>query len=289
MLLYHRVFAPDKDPQLLCVSPPKFREQMQWLKDNCTVLPLAEMALRAQHSDLPNDAVSVTFDDGYFDNLAFAKPILVDLGVPATVYVSSGFIDSEAGMWWDVVEAILLSESPREWNVTLPPTMERQREYLALCAKLKFASLSERHEIIRRLEESDGAAPHRDSHRGLTQSELLDLANGGLVEVGGHTVDHPALSGMPVDSQRAQIENDKAALEQVLGHPVRSFAYPFGTPTEVDALTEKLTREAGYEFACANVSGSLSGRVRPHHIPREIVRNWDVTMFAARMSSWLYG
>lgn len=44
--------------------------------------------------------VCLTFDDGYRDNYTLAYPMLKRLGVPFTVYVTSGFIDNRSPMWW---------------------------------------------------------------------------------------------------------------------------------------------------------------------------------------------
>lgn len=44
--------------------------------------------------------VCLTFDDGYRDNYTVAYPMLKLLGVPFTVYVTSGFIDNQLSMWW---------------------------------------------------------------------------------------------------------------------------------------------------------------------------------------------
>lgn len=44
--------------------------------------------------------VCITFDDGYRDNYLLAYPVLKRLGVPFTVYVTSGFIDNRLPMWW---------------------------------------------------------------------------------------------------------------------------------------------------------------------------------------------
>lgn len=44
--------------------------------------------------------VCLTFDDGYRDNYTVAYPMLERLGVPFTVYVTSGFIDNQLSMWW---------------------------------------------------------------------------------------------------------------------------------------------------------------------------------------------
>ena len=44
--------------------------------------------------------ICLTFDDGYRDNYTLAYPMLKRLGVPFTVYVTSGFIDNQLSMWW---------------------------------------------------------------------------------------------------------------------------------------------------------------------------------------------
>lgn len=44
--------------------------------------------------------VCITFDDGYRDNYTLAYPMLKCLGVPFTVYVTTGFIDNQQPMWW---------------------------------------------------------------------------------------------------------------------------------------------------------------------------------------------
>ena len=44
--------------------------------------------------------ICITFDDGYRDNYSLAYPLLERLGVPFTVYVTTGFIDNRLPMWW---------------------------------------------------------------------------------------------------------------------------------------------------------------------------------------------
>jgi peptidoglycan/xylan/chitin deacetylase (PgdA/CDA1 family) len=79
-----------------------------------------------------------------------------------------------------------------------------------------------------------------------TAQELLELAGAGF-EVGAHTVDHPRLTGMPYGEVLDQLSRSRAFLEDLLGRPVRTMAYPFGA---FDELTVRAAAEAGYEIAC---------------------------------------
>jgi peptidoglycan/xylan/chitin deacetylase (PgdA/CDA1 family) len=62
--------------------------------------------------------VVVTFDDGYIDNYTFAYPILEELQIPATIFVTSGYIEKEREYWWDELERILFEP------VELPETLK---------------------------------------------------------------------------------------------------------------------------------------------------------------------
>ena len=75
-----------------------------------TPLALDRFIELASRSALPKNAVALTFDDGYFDNLEFAAPVLKKYDIPATIYVASGQVGNPNEFWWDELEAILLSK-----------------------------------------------------------------------------------------------------------------------------------------------------------------------------------
>lgn len=89
----------------------------------------------------------------------------------------------------------------------------------------------------------------------MNPDELKRFAQSKHIEIGGHTLNHPRLSKLPVDEQFRQIRENKLALEQITGNELISFAYPYGDYTdETKALVEK----AGYQFAVATNSGPLA-------------------------------
>ena len=95
VLCYHRVARPERDPHQLAVSPENFREQMKFLRDNFPVLRFDGKW------DFEKVSFVITFDDGYADNLHEALPILHETGLPATVFVSSGFTGGGRAFPWD--------------------------------------------------------------------------------------------------------------------------------------------------------------------------------------------
>jgi peptidoglycan/xylan/chitin deacetylase (PgdA/CDA1 family) len=120
----------------------------------------------------------------------------------------------------------------------------------------------------------------------MTSDEVRRLAEGGLVEVGSHTVTHPVLSRLSTDSQRNEIQASKAHLEEILGQPVKSFACPFGGAADYSTETISILREVGYDCACSNFPGVVWGSTDRYQLPRIDVRDWDGEQFAGYLR-WL--
>lgn len=90
VLLYHAVGSELPHPGMgLSIAPAVFRAQMRLLKDESSfeVSALGASALDQKRR------VAVTFDDGYRDNLTVAAPILVELGIPFTVFVVPAYVE----------------------------------------------------------------------------------------------------------------------------------------------------------------------------------------------------
>lgn len=320
ILLYHRVTDLPSDPQLLCVTRQHFAEHLQILREHARPMALAEMVRASRDNKLPRKAVAVTFDDGYADNLLNGKPLLEQHDVPATVYVSSGYVDSGREFLADVLERLFLQPGslPQElcltvngcshrwqlgdaahysedayrrncaWHVlrTEAPT-PRHHIYRSLCQLLYTLPERDQRSALESLMVWAGTEPvRRESHRALTAEEIRRLAQGGVVEVGAHTREHPVLSSLPIAMQRDEIRGSKIRLEEILGHSVTSFAYPYGTRSDYTAETIELVREAGYDHACSNFEGLVQHDTDPWQLPRFLVRNWDGEEFARKLSEW---
>lgn len=124
----------------------------------------------------------------------------------------------------------------------------------------------------------------RPTHRTLTQAEIYALAQGEFIEIGAHTITHPFLATLPVSAQRQEITSSKALLEEILGHPVRSFAYPHGN---FSAETKNIVQEVGFNCACTTVAGSVRKNSDRFALSRVVVEDWNGEEFARRLSAWI--
>jgi peptidoglycan/xylan/chitin deacetylase (PgdA/CDA1 family) len=109
------------------------------------------------------------------------------------------------------------------------------------------------------------------------------LDQGGLVEVGAHTVSHPLLSAHSLAFQRNEIRRSKVSLEEILGHPVTSFAYPYGAYTPE---TIALLQEAGFNCACATVKTTIWRHTDRYQLPRCDGKDWSGVEFEKQLQTW---
>ncbi len=321
ILMYHRIIDPASDPWGLCVSPKHFAEQMEHVRRSHRVLSLRGLIRTLTDGRLPKRVVVLTFDDGYVDNLWNAKPILEKYELPATVFVTAGYVGSDREFWWDELERLLLhpgalpetlrlslngtshrwelgeaahySEDAyrrhRCWNAGTPgdPT-PRHRACRDLHRSLRPLGCEEQKTALGALQSQASAdgAQARTGYRALTRDEVYQLAAGGIVEIGAHTVSHPVLSALPATAQRAEIQESKARLEEILGRPVTSFAYPYGTRSDYTSETVAVVRETGFACACSTFANVVRRRTDRFQLPRFVVRDWGGEEFAARLREW---
>jgi peptidoglycan/xylan/chitin deacetylase (PgdA/CDA1 family) len=100
IVAFHRVNDIPVDDSLT-VSPATFEEFCTFFKAHFDVVPLAEQVRAVRAGQPRGGSLSITFDDGYRDNFAIAAPILKKLGLPATFFVTTGFVQSETVPFWD--------------------------------------------------------------------------------------------------------------------------------------------------------------------------------------------
>jgi peptidoglycan/xylan/chitin deacetylase (PgdA/CDA1 family) len=323
ILLYHRVATPLTDPQLLSVTPERFASHMAYLSRHFELVSLHELVGRRSKTGVGSRLVAVTFDDGYADNLSQAKPILESYKVPATVFVSTATLETGSPLWWDELEHLLLRPSSlphslsvdvdgqrfewelgedaeytpekfgahKRWNVLRreDPT-QRHRLYRMLCRLLRPMTEDTRQRTLSTLRAWAGRAQDRDCEaRMLREEDVRRLASGRWVEVGAHTVSHPVLGGLTLDVQRREIGSSKQCLEAMVGRPVNTFAYPYGTKADYTKATAALVQEQGFALACSNYPEAVTRTSDVYELPRFVVRDWSEERFAGTLAAWWDG
>jgi peptidoglycan/xylan/chitin deacetylase (PgdA/CDA1 family) len=278
--MYHRVAAVRHDPWGLAVSPDRFDEQMAYLASHRRPMTMNELVRRLQTNALPDDAVAITFDDGYRDNLVNAKPILVKYEVPATFFLATGYVDGTSPFWWDELAAMVLQcERPAryaeqcageevalcwgeatpadvaaEWRAAGGPRTERQSAYLAMWRSLQRATAAERDRVMRSLRvhfptlADPLAIPMRTN-------EVQALLSADILTLGAHTVEHPPLTTLSPVEMRREIEESAQTCRRLSGRTTDGFAYPYG---DLDGKTRETVQLAGLAWACSTKNTFLS-------------------------------
>ncbi|MGH9032915.1 MAG: polysaccharide deacetylase family protein, partial [Acidimicrobiia bacterium] len=174
-----------------------------------------------------------------------------------------------------------------EWDSTGDGRDARRRDELLLALHRRLLPLSDerRKAVLDELSAWAGVDPEAPAaSRSMSAGELARLAGQDLIEVGSHTRTHPALSDLPRDRQRAEIEGSKADLEELVGRTVLSFSYPHGRSS---ADTTEIVRESGYECACTSRSDLLRQGSDLFDLPRFWVPDWDGDRFSRWLRRWI--
>lgn len=315
ILMYHRVAEVNSDPWGMCVSPRHFAEHLEVLTKHGSVARLQQMVQALEDGNLPRQGIAVTFDDGYADNLHNGKPLLEHYHIPVTVFLTTGGLGQKRGFWWDELDRLLLQTDPlpetlrltinghthtwklgqtaplnenylryRSWKAWEEAPTTHHAVYCTLWQLLSVVSENERQQVLAELTAWAGVTPPgHPAQPLLSTEEIVALAQGDLVEIGAHTVTHPLLSALPVSSQREEIQQSKDCLEEIVSHPVVSFAFPYGN---YSAETVSIVCEAGFRCACSTAGDIVRDSSSCFQLPRVQVLDWDGEVFARQLSEW---
>lgn len=258
ILMYHR-FSEVSRPGF--TSGEHFARQLDYLQEHFTVISIVELVKALENeAQLPANAVVVTIDDGYEDFYSIAFPLLKARGLPATLFVTTGFVNSDLWLWPDQVDWILnqadevshsinidglkldsarLTDSlrPGYWGIVI--------DYLLSVPDIK------KHQIIAQLARQLGVILPVNvpvEYRACNWDQLLEMQGSGI-EIGGHTVTHPSLGRVSLEQARTEIEQCGQMLSENLGQRLRPFCYPNGTVHDFNDEVKEIVAQSGFAAA----------------------------------------
>jgi len=248
-----------------------FRSQLDYVKRHYRVIPLeALVEALATGAALPPRTLAITIDDGYRSNYTLAYPALREYGLPATIFLTTGFLDHGDLQWSDRVEYALSRTTAAQLDLTiggetLACDLEDARAKLAcdrrLRTHLKTVPQESRSAIVDDLERRLGQRLQeaRDIpaiYRPLTWNDAREMGQSGLIAFGSHTVRHLILTRCEAGRAKEELVESRRRIEAETGAPCRLFCYPNGQVGCFDAGTKALLQDAGYACGITTVFGT---------------------------------
>lgn len=287
ILIFHRVLPGEDSMRPDEPTVEQFDWQMRLLREHFSPLPLLEAVQRLRAQELPERAVCVTFDDGYADNALCALPILQKYSIPASVFVSTAFLNG-GRMWNDTVrEAVRIA--PQEQldlrdlqldTYALGTSAERLLSAETIIREIKHKDPELRATLVAAIENRVGALP---DDLMLTTEQLQLLANSG-VSIGAHTVNHPILSSVPFAQAETEIHSSKLEIEALIQREVELFAYPNGAPAVDYTMAHRdLVERLGFSVAVSTHWGVAVGESDSLQLPRFTPWDRQQEKFALRL------
>ena len=314
-LMYHRVNVADTDPWGICVSPENFEEQVKVLKANFDVISVDDLVNRLTCGNTSTNEVCITFDDGYADNILYAKPVLENYNCPATFFIATGFID-QPGFWWDELETIFLHSKllPRQlilemggkpetflitdevlspeqwlqhkrWRWYQPPPTSRCSIYIYIWEKLRAMESDSIISVMSKIKAWGGYEERNNNSRlPVKARQLHDLVKNNLFRIAAHTHTHCDLSKGSGNIQREEILASKNYLLENYGVESNFLSYPFGRYNDDTlALVNDLQLGACFTTAANNITTGVDKNL----LGRYQVFNWNGVAFEKQIRKWL--
>lgn len=284
VLLYHGVVRDEQRPlPPWMLSESQFRWQMEYLTRHYQVLPLAQVVKHLLAGrPLPAYSLAITFDDGFRNNYTVAYPILKELGMPATIFLVTGYLDSDQALWPDLLFQVIYQTPVSTLDLTdlgagaytLKTLDDRRSSFMTLVEYLKTLPVRQKNqqlaEIARRLrfDLDQFLATEEAPFALLRRDDIRHMAREGLITFGAHTDTHEILTRFPPEVARREIQISKQKLEALLGQPAHFFAYPNGTAADFNEALKQELKQQGFLCAFASVGGLIHSRFDPFALAR---------------------
>jgi peptidoglycan/xylan/chitin deacetylase (PgdA/CDA1 family) len=270
ILCYHGVIADELAgapwvPDYF-VTQSQFREQMRVVRSFAQTVRLADFYGEApSRGKTAMPQIAITFDDVPACTFAYARPVMKELGISATFYVSTGLVTSRRMPAAEIVQ-LLRAYPQMKKNASSPALEEMCRQPNAH----KTLSIETLQRILSRV---DGQvltkAPREAIHalKPLSWLQLKMLSDEGH-EVGGHTVDHAILSRQTKATRARQVAKCFEDIRERLRIEPVGFAYPNGGPGDFDTSDGEALEQSGFKYAVTTEAGFCTKTSPRFALPR---------------------
>jgi peptidoglycan/xylan/chitin deacetylase (PgdA/CDA1 family) len=272
VLAYHRICDVEEkkyrhDLELISGSKEQFEYQVKHIRKYFNPITLEQFERYIEgKEDLPKRPLLITFDDGFDDNYFNAYPILKKYSVPATIFISTGYISTNKTIWFDFLASLVITTKSNKLDLheinksyDLGNDIKLRGSIMEdICEDLKAIPDKTRLEILERLEKdySNDLKTVEHSMSAMLSWEQVDEMSKGCISFGAHTVNHPVLSMLSAEDLEYELNESKRVLDLKLGKEIKTISYPVGTTEAYNKDVLKAVKKAGYITGFTYIPGN---------------------------------
>ncbi len=260
IFMYHRVLPQElvREGNIpvqpgMYVSPASLRLHLSFLKTSFTIISLDELIKRLHAGEDISRCAVLTFDDGWLDNYLYAFPILQEFNVPATIFLTSGFIGTPKWFWPEEIGWTILAVYRGKVDITLLPdqlshmlrkehskTQNADESIDRIVAEIKSWEARQRFSVTKKCTQLRTETTGASNRLLMNWNEAREMVKSGLVDFGSHTVSHALLNQLQPGNVRQELIDSIAKIYKEIGVRTKLFAYPNGnyTPQTLTMLSE---------------------------------------------------
>jgi peptidoglycan/xylan/chitin deacetylase (PgdA/CDA1 family) len=263
---HHRVGDASRsrfDREVFSATPEGLDMQIKYFKRHLHVVSGDELEeLVSGRTRLTRMHVAITFDDGYLDNYTTAFDVLRANEATAAFFIVPGYVGTSYVPWWDEIAYLvrythksqITLKSPSPLTVNLGP--DREAAIHTVLRHYKQPGNRSGDQLMEELRAEAECALPEPKRRFLSWEEAKEMRSAGMV-IGSHTQSHRILGQISPEQQRWEMEESKRQIEQNIGSPISTLAYPVGTLGAFDRSTEEIARSLGYTM-CFSFYGGIN-------------------------------
>lgn len=278
IVAYHNIREQEDDFSYGVFGLPtrqEFEAQMVYLREKYEMISLPELTERIMNrKSLPKRGAVITFDDGYKNVFTCAYPILKKYHIPATIFLTTGYMGTDNLFWWDKVTHIIKNANSAKLELeevgeySLATLRERLKARRAITQYLKGLPEERKNQLIQKMESlAGGSSPALNETATLSWNQIEEMSRHDIT-FGSHTVTHPILTRISPEQANHEIYRSKKDIEEHLGKPVNLFSYPNGERGDFNDETKQLLNDNSFIGAVSLIPGTNTTGTDPYELRR---------------------
>ncbi|MDI6786391.1 MAG: polysaccharide deacetylase family protein [bacterium] len=266
ILMYHRVLNVDPDypfdEDLISATPENFEAQMKYLNDQYKVITFDDLPSILNNKGKNYDPkIIITFDDGYLDNYLYAYPILKKYQIPATIFLTTDYIDGKRELfWWDEVAYFIKKTSKSHINIDkvgnypLHKPHLKKKAIIKIQMILKKMSEEEKNNTLEKLKSICEVTTCQLENMFVSWTQIKEMSNHDIC-FGAHTCSHIIVTRASLANAEEEIIRSRKIIEEKIGKKIKIFSYPNGKNDDYSQDIIKVLQRNKFDYATLTIDG----------------------------------